>query len=83
MPTLTDEKLKEVQEFLARGDKMQAIKAWREAAGCGLAEAKQAVDEEHARLMRDQPEKFKAATSGCFGLVLLVVGAGVAWAALT
>ncbi|WP_189042744.1 hypothetical protein [Micromonospora sonchi] len=34
----------EVQEHLARGDKIQAIAAYRKATGVGLAEAKEAVE---------------------------------------
>jgi ribosomal protein L7/L12 len=34
----------QVQEALRRGDKVEAIKAYRELTGAGLAEAKEAID---------------------------------------
>jgi hypothetical protein len=69
---------------LFTGRKIQAIKSYREATGCGLADAKQAVDEREARLRQEQPDRFTvpAGKSGCFGVVLIVLSALAATAAL-
>jgi len=42
----------QIQEALRRGDKIEAIKIYRELTGVGLAEAKRAVDNLEARLGR-------------------------------
>ncbi|WP_199836308.1 ribosomal protein L7/L12, partial [Streptomyces sp. NRRL F-4489] len=39
-----DPRLAEVDDLLAKGKKIQAIKVYREATGAGLAEAKEAVE---------------------------------------
>lgn len=81
-PDVNETQLREIHELLARGEKIAAIKAWREATGLGLAESKAAVEAEHARLAKDQPEKYQAAKGGCLGLLLLPLGAAVAWQCL-
>jgi ribosomal protein L7/L12 len=40
----------QIQEALRRGDKIEAIKIYRELTGVGLAEAKRAIDGMEARL---------------------------------
>ncbi|MFA6543671.1 MAG: ribosomal protein L7/L12 [Limisphaerales bacterium] len=68
---------------LFAGEKIRAIKLYREQRGCELKDAKDAVDKLEAGLRATAPEKFSAAPkkSGCLltlaGLVLL----GVALAA--
>ncbi|MCA9290173.1 MAG: hypothetical protein KDA25_03530 [Phycisphaerales bacterium] len=41
---LTDDGLGEIRDLMASGRKIDAIKSYRELAGCGLAEAKDAVE---------------------------------------
>ena len=47
-PTLSPQ----VQEALRRGNKIEAIKIYRELTGAGLAEAKQAIDRLESRFRR-------------------------------
>ncbi len=42
----------QIEEALRRGNKIEAIKIYRELTGVGLAEAKQAVEEIETRLIR-------------------------------
>ena len=68
-------------EAIYGGRKIEAIKLVREAAGCGLKEAKEFVEKLAAELYVKEPQKFAAAPtakSGCVGLVLAV---GVMFAA--
>ena len=52
--------------------KIEAIKLVREAAGCGLAEAKEYVEKLSAELYSKEPGKFTASphSKGCIGLVV-------------
>ena len=78
--------LSPVADLLFAGQKIQAIKLYREQVqpGAGLAEAKQAVERLEAGLRAQHPEKFTAAAqkSGCAAVlavfaVLLIVLVGV------
>ena len=75
-----------IREALFRGQKIEAIKLYREGTGVGLAEAKTAVEKLEADLRAASPEKFTAAAptpaKGCLGVVVMacvVVGAVVSW----
>ena len=59
--------------------KIVAIKLVREATGCGLAEAKQYVEQLGGELYAVEPEKFSAPPKGkgCVGLLVAGVVAGV------
>ncbi len=45
VPTLLDRQMPCIIEALKSGKKINAIKLWRAATGCGLADAKQAVED--------------------------------------
>jgi hypothetical protein len=66
--------LAEIKEALFRGQKLQAIKLYREYTETGLAEAKTALDELEAELRSASPDKFTAAPSakGCFGVAVII-----------
>lgn len=62
-----DNELAPVAESLFRGQKIEAIKLYRESHGGGLKEAKEAVELLERGLRETSPEKFTAASSslGC------------------
>ena len=70
-----------VCDALYEGRKIEAIKRYREVAGVGLAEAKDAVEALDASLRERSPEKFKAPAPGRGCLAMLSIGALVALAA--
>ena len=76
----------ELEEEILNGNKVQAIKMFREMTGLDLKEAKDKVEEIELRLRAEQPEKFtdeKKSGGGCMGTVLLIGGLGViTWLAL-
>lgn len=78
MNSLSDQQLREVSEKLFAGEKIAAIKIYREATGCQLVDAKQEVEKIEAVLRQKEPERFKRKT-GCVGVLLccalLLVGA--------
>ncbi len=51
-----------IREALFRGNKLKAIKIYREISGLGLPEAKDAVEALDMELRIESPEKFKALT---------------------
>ncbi len=74
MPTtVSDEKRQEIIDALLQGQKIQAIKAYREATGLGLKEAKDFIDTLIAQVQQDNPDAFKKTGSGCGSVVLLCV----------
>lgn len=79
-PPGASEPSSEIREALYRGDKIQAIKLFRARAGCGLAEAKNAMDKLEAELRAQHPDKFSAASSrrGCLG-VMVAAGLMLVW----
>jgi hypothetical protein len=63
-----DHSLAPIADALFRGNKIEAIKLYRERHGGGLKEAKDAVEELEARLRETSPERFAAAPrAGCLG----------------
>jgi hypothetical protein len=82
---IPDEKMAAIKEAIFRGQKITAIKLYREATGLGLAEAKDAVERLEAELRSSSPMEFKKVESrGCLGLVLIliVVAGGIIYFAL-
>ena len=73
MPEPTTEQWEQIQTELFAGRKIQAIKLYREITGCGLAEAKEAMEAYAAKLYQEAPERFTRdpAKSGCAGMILL------------
>jgi hypothetical protein len=71
----TTEQWQSIQAALFAGQKIQAIKLYREATEAGLAEAKQAMDAYEDRLRNDHPDRFTAAPakSGCASMILLSI----------
>jgi len=81
---LNDEQMEEVVDALADGNKIEAIKLYREAADVGLKDAKEFIDALIPKLVGEDPEKYaKIAKSGggCASLIafaLLISGSAVA-----
>ena len=68
--------LAQVQQALFQGQKIEAIKLYREATNLGLKESKDAVEKMEAELRQRSPERFTAkASKGCAGVLLLMVAA--------
>lgn len=76
-PGLDANVLAQVQQALFQGQKIEAIKLYREATSQGLKESKDAVEKMEAELRQRSPERFsaKASGKGCAGVLLLMVTA--------
>jgi hypothetical protein len=71
---IPDDKMAVIKDAIFKGQKLAAIKHYREATGVGLAEAKNAVELLESQLRTNAPASFqKAKSSGCFSLVLILV----------
>lgn len=69
------ERVKWIQEALFKGDKIEAIKLYRDGTNLGLKESKEAVEKIEAALRQQSPEKFTAkAGKGCLGLIVIFGG---------
>lgn len=68
---IPDEQWTLIKEALYRGQKIEAIKIYRDQTHLGLKESKEAIEKLEAELRSASPEKFTARTGGCGGLVLL------------
>ncbi|OAI54986.1 hypothetical protein AYO47_09725 [Planctomyces sp. SCGC AG-212-M04] len=71
---LPEEKVEAIREALFRGNKIQAIKHYREATGLGLAESKAFIEAVESRLRQEEPDQFAAAAkkAGCVGVFGIV-----------
>jgi hypothetical protein len=75
---IPDDKMAVIKDAIFKGQKIAAIKHYREATGLGLAEAKNAVELLESQLRTNAPASFqKAKSSGCFSLVLVLIVAVV------
>lgn len=73
---LTPDQLRQVDEFLYKGNKIQAIKLWRQYSGRDLKDSKDAVEARCSELQISDPVHFKKPSAGCLGLAILIIGAG-------
>ena len=71
----TPQQWEQIEAELYSGRKIAAIKHLRESTGCGLAEAKQVIDEHEAKLRQQHPDRF-AARKGCMASIVLLAMAG-------
>jgi ribosomal protein L7/L12 len=71
MIQLTDQQRQAINAEIFGGRKIEAIKLYREATGCQLIDAKQAVEGIEKDLRERQPESFahETAKSGCLGIM--------------
>ena len=75
---LTDQQRQEIEAAIIAGQKIQAIKPLRHAAGADLLTAKQVVEAREAELRQSLPEKFAAAKGkGCMTSVVVVLSIAV------
>lgn len=72
----SDEQMEGISEALADGNKIEAIKIYREATDSGLKDSKDFIDELIPKLSEQDPEKYsKIAKSGggCASVVILAL----------
>jgi Ribosomal protein L7/L12 C-terminal domain len=69
---LTDEQIARLSDYLFRGEKIQAIKVYRDMTGLGLKEAKDAVEDLERSFRASDPGRFTASPQGkgCLGVVI-------------
>lgn len=85
MPSPTDAQLDAITAALRAGNKIEAIKLYREATGFGLKESKDEVEAIEAGLRAKFPDQFPAkpaAGKGCLGVLvfgLATTVAGLGW----
>ena len=71
MAQLSDQQRQAIEAAIFAGNKIEAMKLYREATGVGLAEAKEAVEAMEASLRQRHPEKFTASQKrGCMGVLV-------------
>lgn len=73
MPTnITDEQINTLSALIFQGQKIQAIKRYREMASCDLKSAKESVEDLEKTLRASAPEKFTsmAQGKGCLGVIV-------------
>jgi hypothetical protein len=88
-PSLNEAQLNAIADSLRAGNKIEAIKLYREATGFGLKESKDEVEAIEAGLRAKFPEQFPAKAAGgkggCLGLIVFGLATGLAglgwWAA--
>lgn len=67
---LSEDVSERISESILAGRKIDAIKAYREATGEGLAEAKRAIEEITASLAQDHPELAAKPAAGCASVIV-------------
>ena len=73
---LNEEELEAIDRALEGGQKIEAIKIFREATGKSLKEAKDAVEDLIVDLKEKEPEKYSKLSSnqGCSSAIVLLAG---------
>ena len=69
--SLSDDQVRQITDCLLAGQKIQAIKIYRDATGEGLKEAKESIESLTASLREKHPEKFPATKAGCTSVIVL------------
>ena len=68
---LTEKQLDDISQSIIQGRKIDAIKAFREATGLGLKDAKDEVEKITRDLAKEHPELLKNQSKGCAGVIAL------------
>ncbi|MEC8555062.1 MAG: hypothetical protein VXZ82_08660 [Planctomycetota bacterium] len=68
---LPDEETNQILDAIYSGQKILAVKIYKEARNIGLAEAKQFIEQLTDELRQKHPERFSQSKSGCLGLLIL------------
>lgn len=72
VPAMPEDDAMKMTEFIFAGQKIAAIKMYKEATGLGLKDSKEFIDHLEKQLRTECPEKFAhAAKAGCGAVVLL------------
>jgi Ribosomal protein L7/L12 C-terminal domain len=71
-PCLSDEQIAKLSSLISKGQKIEAIKFYREATGLGLKEAKEAIEQLERSSGPSQPEKLTVnpQSKGCLGVLV-------------
>lgn len=72
--SISEEQWKQIKDALRAGNKIEAIKLYREFTSSPLVEAKDAIDKLEAEMRIAEPEKFPKRT-GCFGMIVAGIAA--------
>ena len=79
----TPEEMREIDDALARGHKIEAIRRCRQITGVDLKAAKDFVEARIPQLLKQDPRTYARAApsqgAGCLSAVLALIGAAVAW----
>ena len=70
----TPEEIREIGDALASGNKIAAIKLYREATGKDLKSSKDFVEALLVQLREQDPEKYAVRTGGCVPVLLVCLG---------
>lgn len=72
VPTMSEDDAKRMTDLIFAGQKIEAIKMYREASRLGLKESKDFIDDLEKQLRAECPENFAhAAKTGCGAVVLI------------
>jgi len=73
---IPDDKRDTIKEMIFRGQKIEAIKLYRQSNRGGLAESKKAIEELEKELRATNPENFgpPVESRGCLGILLALSG---------
>lgn len=83
---LTDTQRDEIVQSIFAGQKINAIKLYRDATGEGLAEAKGFIEQLESALREERPERFQQTSKagcGASALLLLLIPSALLWALFT
>ena len=71
---LPEENMAKIKAAVFAGNKIEAIKLFRDATGKGLAEAKDSIEHLTSELRATDPEKFSSRppAKGCVGLLIFI-----------
>lgn len=80
----TNQQIESIKQAIFAGQKIEAIKLYREATGLGLKESKEAVEKLESELRATQGERFakRGTSAGCFPVVVagwLALAVIIAW----
>ncbi|MST00822.1 MAG: hypothetical protein EXS29_05880 [Pedosphaera sp.] len=78
-PQPNDPRLQEIHAAILAGQKIQAIKLWRELTGAGLAEAKESIERITEEARAKNPKEFaqQPQPKGCLVAAVAMIFAGI------
>ena len=71
MDDVPSDQMREILDHIYRGERIHAVKLYREFRECSLLEAKEFIEQLESELREQSPQEFKPSSTGCASILAM------------